>query len=80
MTIDDAMKPISEPFDPVKHKDVKPWKDAIVCSVVAEGIICGRICPDLEMKLSTALAAMRKDGQGLSLDQETTIRRGLGLI
>ena len=29
--------------------------------------------------LSVVLAAMRKDGQGLSHDQEQTIRRGLGL-
>lgn len=33
----------------------------------------------LGIALVSALAAMRKDGQGLSLDQETTIRRGLGL-
>lgn len=31
-------------------------------------------------KLNDTFAAMRKDGQGLSLDQETTIRRGLGLL
>lgn len=33
----------------------------------------------LNIRLTVALSAMRKDGQGLSWDQETTIRRALGL-
>lgn len=33
----------------------------------------------LNIRLTTTLSGMRKDGQGLSWDQEATIRRGLGL-
>ncbi len=41
--------------------------------------VCARSCPDVAAKLTATLAAMRKDGQGVTQDQEATIRRGLGL-
>lgn len=86
----EPMKPIAEPFDPVKHADVKPWVEFQPCGLCTEeplASVCAHharaLAPALTIfsrRLDGALAAMRKEGQGLSLGQETEIRYWLGLL
>lgn len=55
----------------------RPLGTSLLGAAIESALVYRR---ELAARLDSVFAAMRRDGQGLSLGQETEIRKGLGLV